>query len=167
MDFEPLRFWEGIVRDGHLSIGTRSLERGSLQSALLAGDRPLSRRQLLTTAAGAFAVAATWSLWLPGLVRLASAQDALPRPISGGRSAPPAPEIFFHEYPVARGNEPSTITDFKGYFGVASIDVGPATRRDKRTGATTNLLWRAEMRALKGIYVGTDGQEHRGTFGFI
>lgn len=132
-----------------------------------AWDESLSRRKLLTAAASVLAGTAISRLWMPSFLRPAVAADAIPRPISGGRSAPPAPEVFFHEYPVARGNEPSTITDFRGYFGVASIGVSPVTRRDKRTDSTTNLMWRAEMRALKGSYVGTDGQEHLGTFGFV
>lgn len=144
------------------SKDTRLRQAGSLLSL----DRPISRRQLLTTAAGAVGLTATSAVWLPGLIQTEAA-EALPRPISGGRTAPPAPEVFFHEYPVQRGNEPSTVTDFRGYFGVASIDVSAATRTEKRTGNTTSLLWRAEMRMLKGVYIGTDGQSHHGTFGFV
>ncbi len=147
--------------DRHLSTHTDHLR------SPLAWDESLSRRKVLTAAAGMFSATVASRLWGLSVLRPAFAADGLPRPIPGGRSAPPAPEVFFHEYPVARGNDPSTITDFRGYFGVASIDVGPVARRDKRTGSTTTLLWRAEMRALKGFYVGTDRQEHLGTFGFV
>ncbi len=144
MDSEAMRLWQAILQ-----------------------NEGIPRRQFLATAAGAIGAVAVSQLWLPGLVRAADTGATLPKPIPGGRTAPPAPEVFFHEYPVARGNEPIVITDFRGYFGVGSMGVAPAMRTDKKTGATASLLWRAEMRFMKGIYVGSDGQEHRGTFGFV
>jgi hypothetical protein len=63
-------------------------------------------------------------------------------------------------------NDPSTITDFNGFVGIAFVG-GQGTRRDRTTGQTASLYWEVDMRFMVGTYVGVDGRHHRGTFGFI
>jgi hypothetical protein len=125
----------------------------------------LSRRQFLTTAAGATGVVLGSGLWMPGLA-LAHEQGAAPRPIPGGlQPFGPGTEVF-HIFLPGEGNEPSTITDFHGFIGVAAVD-GTGTGTDTTTGATTPLLFDVDTRFMKGVYIGMDGEKHRGTFGFI
>jgi hypothetical protein len=59
------------------------------------------------------------------------------------------------------GVDPSSITDFNGFVGVADVQ-GTGTTN---TGET--LLFDTDMRFMSGVYVGVDGAVHKGTFGFI
>jgi hypothetical protein len=59
------------------------------------------------------------------------------------------------------GIDPSSITDFNGFVGVADVQ-GTGTTN---TGET--LLFDTDMRFMSGVYVGVDGAVHKGTFGFI
>jgi hypothetical protein len=59
------------------------------------------------------------------------------------------------------GGEPSTITDFNGFIGGAHVQ-GTGTDNSGNT-----LLWDTDLRFMKGVYRGEDGQLHRGTFAFI
>jgi hypothetical protein len=130
----------------------------------------MSRRRFLRFAAGASALALTSPLWVAKLVEAQGLQslprDEQPRPISFIRRAPFAPETAIHEFPAARGNGVSTITDFDGYFGTTAFK-GTGTRTNKKTGATMKNPWAGEIRFLQGTYVGVDGMERRGTFSFI
>ena len=91
------------------------------------GERALSRRRFLTTAA-----AGTLGLVLGSGLRLpapAYADDDLPgvapRPIPGGLTGEqfgiPGLTELFHVFPPAPGFELSTITDFKGFVGLANV----------------------------------------------
>lgn len=63
--------------------------------------------------------------------------------------------------------EPISITDFKGFVGLAYVD-GMVTRHNRKTGETRALPFiGADMRFMKGIYRGVDQQLRRATFGFI
>src|SRR6266849_3322053 len=63
------------------------------------------------------------------------------------------------------GLDPSSITDFNGFVGVADVQgTGTATSSD---GSTETLLFDTDMRFMSGVYVGQDGAVHKGTFGFV
>jgi hypothetical protein len=59
------------------------------------------------------------------------------------------------------GGEPSSITDFKGFVGVAMVD-GTGT-----DGSGNPLLWEVDLRFMRGVYRGVDGEIHRGAFAFV
>lgn len=123
----------------------------------------LSRRQFMATAAGATGAILASGLWMPGI---ALADNAAPKPIPGGiQPFGPGTEVF-HVFPIAHGVEPSTITDFHGFIAAAEIQgTGTATNTD--TGATSLLNFDVDVRFLQGVYIGMDGEQHGGTFGFI
>jgi hypothetical protein len=56
------------------------------------------------------------------------------------------------------GNEPSTITNFNGFYGGARIQ-GTGTDNHGNT-----LLWDADLRFMQGVYQGLDGQLYHRTF---
>jgi len=63
------------------------------------------------------------------------------------------------------GMDPSSITDFNGFVGVADVQgTGTAHNAD---GSTETLLYDTDMRFMTGTYVGKDGQNYKGTFGFV
>jgi hypothetical protein len=84
---------------------------------------------------------------------------AEPRPIPGGiQPFGPGTETFHVFLPGA--GDPSTITDFDGVVGIADVQgVG--------TGANARSAFDADMRFMRGRYVGLDGRRHHGTFGFV
>jgi len=117
-------------------------------------DRAVSRRRLLGAVGLASLGAATSSLWLPGLVQAAA--PGTPQPIPGTLDG--TPFHFFLPGPTA---EPSTITNLNGFTAIADI-VG--------TGVGTgdsDLTFDADMRSMSGVFEGTDGRIHQGTFGFV
>jgi len=65
---------------------------------------------------------------------------------------------------VADGSgDGSTIRDFKGQIGVSEFPP---------TGAASDpffggKFWAADVRFMKGVFVGRDNARHRGTFAFI
>jgi hypothetical protein len=64
-------------------------------------------------------------------------------------------------------SEPATITDFKGFAGLAYIS-GTCVRTDRKTGMSTQLPFvGADMRFMQGVYRGVDDRVHQGTFGLI
>src|SRR5262245_47101752 len=88
-----------------------------------------------------------------------------PLPIPGGFGPFLPGEPFQHlnlpgpaDVPQPSGNEPSTITDFNGFIGVAHFE---GTGHD---GDGTLLKWDADLRFMQGIYRGVDGRLHQGTF---
>ncbi len=122
----------------------------------------VSRRKFIGRAAGALGSILVAGLWLP---RHAQAADSTPKPIHGGIKFPLTGR-FIHHYPIERGRQPSEIGDFNGFVGFAKMS-GTGMGFDKRTGATSQLLWGADNGFMKGVYTGIDGQQYRGTFGFI
>lgn len=63
------------------------------------------------------------------------------------------------------GVDPSSITDFNGFVGVAGVQgTGTATNPD---GSKETLLFDTDMRFMSGVYVGVDGAVHKGAFGFV
>jgi hypothetical protein len=136
--------------------------------------RHLSRRHFLQTTAGTAAVGAVLGTTLLRPQRAGASSPGTPQPIPGGS---PAIESFsgtlFHVYAPgspgfdAREAEPATITDFNGVVGLAYIS-GMVTRTNTNTGAVARLPFiDSDMRFMSGVYRGTDGQVHQGTFGFV
>ena len=65
------------------------------------------------------------------------------------------------------GEEPSSISNFKGSVGIAFVD-GTVKRTNVKTGEQRSLPFTdADMRFMTGTFRGTDGLEYPGTFGFI
>jgi hypothetical protein len=133
------------------------------------GRRAMSRRQFARTAAGAAVVGATLGsgLWRPGVAEAGSFQ---PIPIPGGT---PALGGIFHVFGPApvQGDpadaEPVTITDFKGFIGLAYIS-GTVTQTNTTTGEILTLPFvDSDMRFMKGVFRGTDGRLHQGAFAFV
>jgi hypothetical protein len=116
-------------------------------------QRALSRRQLLVAgAAGGAAAAALFSLplWTPHLAR------ATPPVPSDPQLIPPSLGPF-RVHLIGPGQEPSTITDFNGFVGVADV----------RGTGSDGLIFDTDMRFMSGEYIGVDGRHFQGTFGFV
>ncbi|HET8923192.1 MAG TPA: hypothetical protein VFN26_09390 [Candidatus Acidoferrum sp.] len=94
-------------------------------------------------------------------------ESIAPVPIPGGDVVPPLGLIhLFFPGPTSIGNdgfdiEPSTITNFRGFTGVAML-AGTATDGN---GKSFNLM--SDIRVFQGEYVSADGKHHHGTFVFI
>jgi hypothetical protein len=133
-------------------------------------QRARSRRTLVQ-AGGLAAAAALTSRWNRALAQTQVSDVADPKPIPGGLDFGGE---FLHVYDYLPGNEPSTIGDFRGLVAINHLQGegtvtrgGPATGLSKATTTGDRLVYDADMRIMKGLYVGEDGQEHEGTFGFI
>jgi len=120
----------------------------------------MSRRRFVgaTTASiagiGLFRTAPAWS-------RSASA----PKPIPGGLSlstfSPVSVNPDVHVLPPYPPFEMSTITDFNGTVAATEIQ-GTASGSDG-----SSWYFDVDMRFMDGEYVGEDGKQHHGTFGFV
>ena len=97
-----------------------------------------------------------------------------PKPIPGGlQFLFPDPTVFHVEAPGYPGsgldpatNDPSIITDFNGYVGLAYV-TGMGTHTDRTTGHVSRLPFEVDLRFMQGTYVGTDGNRHGATFALI
>ena len=93
---------------------------------------------------------------------------AAPLPIPGGFTNPTGGPFIHFNFPGPAdaapifGNEPSTITDFNGDIGVAHVN-GTGTGTDA-TGATSTLYFTVDVRFMRGVYQGVDGNLHQATF---
>jgi hypothetical protein len=93
-----------------------------------------------------------------------AASGAQPKPIPGGldQNFNPVPNNpFVHVLPPAVGFEMATITDFRGVLAAAEIQ-GTAKGSDG-----SRYTFDADMRFMRGRYVGRDGRRRWGSFGFI
>jgi len=122
------------------------------------------RRRFLTSVAGAAGLA----FWLPDGANAGQGKGkgAAPKPIAGG--AMPL-GIFIHHFPalptatpLSALNEPSQITDFKGYVGLNRIRGGGTSPQFAQT-----LAFQTDMGFMKGQFIAEDGNLHQGVFGFI
>ena len=144
--------FDGQSQNGHRYVGhTHFWERALL-----------SRRQFMLKAAGATGAVLSSGLWMPAV---ALAGGAAPKPIPVGFKAFGK---FFHLDPTSPGPsaENSAIFDFQGFIGATDIG-GTGTGIDTSTGQQHPLLFDVDMRFMQGAYIGVDGQQHSGTFGFI
>jgi hypothetical protein len=126
-------------------------------------ERALSRRQLVTGAAGAFGAAASASLWFPGLAGAAAPVGGAPNPIPGTTTLPFGAFHFFFPAAVETANaDPSLITDFNGFIGLGDFTGG--TGKDQ---AGTTRYWKADVRFMTGEYVDVSGRHRQGAFAFV
>lgn len=119
----------------------------------------LTRRAFLGSGAGA-----TGAILLqPGAALAGSPRtDNTPNPTSSKASIN---GLTFSLTSFGPGLDPSSITDFNGFVGVADVQgTGTATNPD---GSTETLLYDTDMRFMTGTYRGKDGQVYKGTFGFV
>jgi hypothetical protein len=145
-------------------------------------ERGFSRRSFIHRAAGATGLALGSGLSMPALAdqdrrrderdefedREGDAADAAsPLPIPGGTQGIPGnPEVLHFFFPAPNA-EPSLITDFRGFVGLASAR-GTGTGINTETGERVALEFDTDLRFMKGAYVGMcDRERHRGTFAFI
>lgn len=64
------------------------------------------------------------------------------------------------------GRDPSVIYNFKGFIGSVDLNLtGKGT--DLNTGVTQPYGFHTDTRFMTGVFKGTDGLEHRGTFTFV
>jgi hypothetical protein len=138
-------------------------------------QRAMSRWQFARAVAGTAVVGATLGagLWRPERAvahRSHKHQSHEPTPIPGGT---PLLGGSFHVFgpglididPIDA--EPSTITDFNGFVGLAYIS-GMLTRTNTATGEERTLPFvNSDMRFMKGIFRGTDGRMHQGAFALV
>ncbi len=142
-----------------------------------AHSRPyvISRRGFAGIAAGA---AFSAGVWIPGLAEAKEKDEkekekksSQPVPIRGG-----SPKLggSFHVFgPTPGGSfdpidaEPSTITDFNGFVGLAYIS-GTVQRTDKRTREVRTLpMISSDMRFMTGVFRGVDSRVHEGTLALV
>jgi hypothetical protein len=126
-----------------------------------AAQAPQSRGQVLRRGAAAFGAVTGWQLIAAGT---ALAGGADPRPIPGGfdqnfNIVPKHPAI--HVLPPAVGFEMSTITNFRGIIAAGEVQ-GTAHGSDG-----TRYTFDADMRFMRGRYIGMDGKARNATFGFV
>jgi hypothetical protein len=132
------------------------------------GPQPWSRRRFLRTAVGATAVGAVAG---PALLRgVAQAGGpglglALPIPatldILGGDFHVQAPPL------TGTDTDPATVNNFQGVAGIGFIS-GMCARTNRRTGETRELPYLFnDMRFMKGVFRGRDGNERDAMFGFV
>jgi hypothetical protein len=75
-----------------------------------------------------------------------------------GQVSGPGTEVFHVFFPGT--GEPSTITDFNGFAGVAHITGTGA-------GANSGLSFDVDNRFMTGEYIAVDGRHFNATFGFL
>ena len=123
---------------------------------------PLSRRAFIGRTAGAAGAALGATMLQPGSVLAATPVNAAPKPTANVTTVG---GVDFHFTFFGPGIDPSSITDFNGFVGVADVQgTGTGTNPD---GSTETLLFDSDMRFMSGVYVGVDGAVHKGAFGFV
>jgi hypothetical protein len=121
----------------------------------------LSRRAFFGASAGVAGAVLGGGLLAPRR-GLAAKGNAAPKPTTNTTTLNGVPFslVFF-----GLGLDPSVITDFNGFVGVADVQgTGAAVNPD---GSREQLLFDTDMRFMSGVYVGQDGAVHKGTFGFV
>jgi hypothetical protein len=68
--------------------------------------------------------------------------------------------------PHPGGRDPSAIYDFKGFIGQADINFS-GTGTDLNTGMGQKYGFHADCRFMSGVFLGNDGEKHRGNFAFV
>lgn len=134
-------------------------------------EKWLSRRNLIRGAAGTVLGA---GLAAPKLAYARDEDDdsekgcVAPNPIPGGVVGLKPYGIFIHHNPLnpakalADISDPSQITDFDGFVGLTHIRGGGTD-----IGTGNRLAFQADMGFSQGKFIGTDGQQRRGTFAFV
>ena len=135
-------------------------------------QRAFSRRNFVRTAAGATGIALGAGVFIPVLALADNDNEDEhtptpfePRAIPGGIQPLGPGTPIFHTFPPGLNNDPSTITDFKGSFGIVLAN-GMGTRTDPITGSNRDAF-DLDIRFMQGLFVGMDGHQHRGSFAFV
>jgi hypothetical protein len=126
-------------------------------------QRALSRRGFLGLSAAASGLAFA-GLAAPPLAHAAK-ESRLPNPIPGGMQLLGPEGPLFHIFLPSPTTEPSLITDFQGFVGLAAV--GGRGIRTEPGGKPRHLFFESDNRFMTGTFVGRDGKVHRGTFGFV
>ncbi len=122
----------------------------------------LSRRRFIGGAAGAVGGALGASMLRPLRALADDDMTVAPTPTT---NAIDLNGTVFHVTFFGTDIMPAVINNFNGFVGVADVQgTGTATNAD---GTKETLLFDTDMRFMKGVYVGVDGKEHNGTFGFV
>jgi len=128
-------------------------------------ERAISRRAFLAASAIATGAVLAPEAWMPVF---ASEEFSPPNPIKGGTVIGPfglqhfyfpSPNPFSTLTIENKKGDPSLIRDFNGFVGMGEWAGGKV--------ASSSMTWNADIRFMKGEFVGKDGEEHRGAFGFI
>ena len=94
-----------------------------------------------------------------------STTTATPLPIPGGLQLLGPSGPLFHVFLPATGVEPSTIMNFNGFVGWAAVGgMGTHTVNGQ---TPEHLPFEADVRFMRGEFVGADGRNHHGAFTFI
>jgi hypothetical protein len=120
--------------------------------------RAMSRRQVLQVGLGVTGALVTSGIWSPVLAKRAS---SAPKPIPGV-VFPGAP---FHIRLPGHGNEPSAITDFNGFSGLAEL-TGAGDAWEPGAVDSHRLTFDVDLRFMTGTYIGQDASVQTGTFAF-
>jgi hypothetical protein len=129
--------------------------RGFMQAAGAAGGLAVASRWLLPTAASA---APMTSRRMP---------RPIPETLSGADFGDPSNTHVFHILPPlgpqnGQYSDPITITDFQGVIGRTEV-TGTGTGTPNKTKYNFDV----DMGFMQGVFVGTDGRQRHGTFGFV
>jgi hypothetical protein len=139
-----------------------SVMQHAVEAAGRVPEARMSRRQALRR--GAFATAGVAGLSMLDAAPALAWWGSQPRPIPGGVDATFTPvtkdPVWHFSYP-AFGFEAITITDFHGVMGAGETQ-GYVRGSDGKT-----YTFDADMRFMRGTYVGLDGRSREGAFGFI
>jgi hypothetical protein len=157
MNFRDIPMWESIIKaSAHRHTGHAHFRRPAM-----------SRRQFARTAAGTVVGATLGSgLWKSALARPRGSDEPVPIPGGfqlGGQT--------FHVFGPGAGNppdlEPSTITDFNGFVGLAYLN-GMVTQINRKTGQIRRLPFTSsDMRFIQGFFRDTEGRVQHGTFALV
>ncbi len=141
-------------------------------------DPPANTRRFFLETAATAGTALGASLLLPESAHAlnehgcGTAKEPRPNPIPGG-VAPFKPfAIMIHHFPlnpavpVADINDPSQITDFKGFVGLTHIR-GGGIGTDTTTGVSAPMAFQADMGFSTGKFIDNHGRRHEGTFAFV
>jgi hypothetical protein len=140
-----------MVAASSLPVAFRPLEPGHRHTP--------SRRQFLTAGAGLGAVALLGGQVIGAAPARAAPLAGEPRHIPGGiQPFGPGTEVFHVFFPGT--GEPSTITDFNGFVGVAHVT-------GTGTGANAGLSFDVDNRFMTGEYIAVDGRHFKASFGFL
>lgn len=128
-------------------------------------ERALSRRNFLAAAGLAGGAAVTSSIWMPQIAQASKSVAPTPIPYGTTITGPDGVDVLFHfQFPVAN-TDVSSVFNFKGVVGVADIEgPGAGVHAGK---ALDGAHFGSDNRFMKGVYIGTDGKRHHGTFAFI
>lgn len=128
-------------------------------------ERALSRRQFLAATGLAGGAAVTSSVWTPLIAEAGTKVAPTPIPYGTTVTGPNGP-VLFHFQGVGPNKDEGSIFNFNGVVGVAEVN-GPGAGVHSGEPLAAGAQFGSDNRFMKGVYVGTDGKRHHGTFAFI